>query len=63
MWDGEDKVMLFQDDVEDTVHQEHETTLWVEATFDGPDPSSFRIARVWFEGDDTIDVYVRGDPY
>jgi hypothetical protein len=60
-YDSEDGVMLFQDEVEESVEDEHDTTLAVEATFMGIDSGSFSVVKVSFEGEDTIKVYTDED--
>jgi hypothetical protein len=60
-YDSEDGVMLFQDEVEQSVEGDHDTRLAVEVTFKGIDPASFRVVRVSFEGEDTIKVYADED--
>ncbi len=56
-WDSEDKVLMFQDEVEERVEQDLEGTIGVEVAFKSLDPQSFEVKRVWFEGDQDIEVY------
>ena len=56
-WDSEDKVLVFQDEVEKTVTQDIEGTIGVEVGFESLDPQAFEVKRVWFEGARDIDVY------
>ena len=60
-YDNEDGVMLFQDEVEESVQDEHDTRLAVEVTFEGIDPGSFKVVKVSFDGEDTIKVYADED--
>ena len=53
-YDSEDGVTLFQDEVEESVEDDHETRLAVEVTFKDSDPVSFRVVKVSFEGENTI---------
>ena len=53
----EDQVMMIQDEVNTTVEQEIEGTIGVEVGFKSLDPQSFEVKRVWFEGDQNIEVY------
>lgn len=57
IWDSEEKVLVFQDDIKTTVTREIEGPLVVEVGFRRLDPHSFRVQRVWFEGDRDIEVY------
>ena len=56
-WDGEDHVLMFQDEANVTVEQDIEGTIGVEVGFKNLDPQSFKVKRVWFEGDQNIEVY------
>ena len=49
--------MMIQDEVNTTVEQEIEGTIGVEVGFKSLDPQSFEVKRVWFEGDQNIEVY------
>ena len=60
-YDNEDGVMLFQDEVEESVSGDHDTRLAVEVTFKDIDPASFKVVKVSFEGEDTIKVYADED--
>jgi hypothetical protein len=60
-YDSEDGVMLFQDEVEESVEGDHDTRLAVEVTFKDFDTASFRVVKVSFEGEDTIKVYAHED--
>lgn len=60
-YDSEDGVMLFQDEVDESVEDDHDTRLAVEVTFSGFDPASFRVVNASFEGEDTIKVYADED--
>ncbi len=48
---------MFQDEVEERVEQDLEGTIGVEVAFKSLDPQSFEVKRVWFEGDQDIEVY------
>ena len=57
IWDSEEKVLVFQDEIKKTVTREIEGPLVVEVGFKRLDPHSFRVERVWFEGNRDIEVY------
>ena len=57
IWDNEDRVLVFQDDIEKTVTRDIEGPIVVRVGFNRLDPHSFRVERVWFEGDRDIEVY------
>ncbi len=48
---------MFQDEVEERVEQDLEGTIGVEVAFKSLDPQSFEVKRVWFDGDQDIEVY------
>ena len=56
-WDGEDHVLMFQDEANVTVEQDIEGTIGVKVGFKNLDPQSFKVERVWFEGAQDIEVY------
>ena len=56
-WDSEDHVLVFQDETNATVEQDIESTIVVEVGFKNLDHQSFKVKRVWFEGDQNIEVY------
>jgi hypothetical protein len=56
VWDGEDKVLLFQERAEETVTETTHRSVAVEITFQALEPKSFQIRRVWFEGKQDIPV-------
>jgi hypothetical protein len=56
VWDGEDKVLLFQETAEETVTETAHRSVAVEITFEALEPKSFQIRRVWFEGKQDIPV-------
>ena len=56
-WDSEDHVLVFQDETDATVEQDIESTIGVEVGFKNLDPQSCEVKRVWFEGDQNIEVY------
>ncbi len=55
-YDSEDRVMLFQDTVDETVERTAHRSIGVEVTFEDLDPDSFQVHGVWFEGSQDIDV-------
>ena len=57
VWDSEDHVLMFQDEVNATVEQDIEGTIVVEVDFKNLDPQSFKVERVWVEGAQDIEVY------
>ena len=57
IWDSEETVLVFQEEVKRTVTRETEGPLVVEVGFKRLDPHSFRVERVSFEGDRDIEVY------
>jgi hypothetical protein len=56
VWDSEDKVMLFQETIEETVTRTAHRSVAVEVNFKVLKRNSFKIRRVWFEGKQDISV-------
>jgi hypothetical protein len=56
VWDSEDKVMLLQDTVEETVTSTAHRSVTVEVSFKALKRNSFKICSVWFEGKQDISV-------
>ena len=56
VWDSEDKVLMFQKEVKGKAPQELEGTIGVEVAFEHLNPQLFEVRRVWFEGNQDIEV-------
>ena len=58
-WDSEDQVLIFQDEVHESVQREMEDTIWVDVAFTRLDHKSFQVKQVWL--DDNHDIEVESD--